>query len=212
MPELNNNEPSKASGKASETLSLAEIRVEITNIDSQILALLARRRAISRAVAVNKLGDFKPVRDQQREQQLLDSLIEKGSQLDLAPHYVTRLFHTIIEDSVILQRQYLQQQSNPVLLQGQNKSVALLGGRGAYSYLAANKYFGSQAEFHGFASFDKVLKSVQQGEDDFGVIPIENTTSGGITEVYDLLLNAELSIIGEVKQPIKHCLLAPNNT
>jgi len=191
------------------TLSLDEIRVAISNIDTQLLQQLARRRELSRAVVLNKLGNFKPVRDQQREQQLLDSLIDKGSQLNLAPHFVTRLFHTIIEDSVTLQQQFLQQYANPEQWQEIGKKIAILGGRGAYSYLAANQYFSfANNEFIGFDSFEQVLGSVQENATDFAVIPIENTTSGGINEVYDLLLHADLAVVGEVNQPIEHCLLA----
>ncbi|TQV76552.1 prephenate dehydratase [Aliikangiella marina] len=194
-------------------LSLAEIRQGITEIDDQLIDLLAKRRDFSRSVAINKLGDFKPVRDQQREKELLDILIAKGAAKGLAPHYITRLFHTIIEDSVILQGQFLQNHSNPGLLDGGNKTVAVLGGKGAYSYLAAQKYFdGQQATYEAFDSFEGILNSVQSGENEFGVLPIENTTSGGITEVYDLLLHSELSIIGEVSQSINHCLLGQKTT
>lgn len=190
-------------------MTLDDIRKEISDTDDQLLSLLAKRRKLSQAVASSKMGDQKPVRDQEREQQLLDDLIEKGSRLELAPHYVTRLFHTIIEDSVVLQQQILQQQSNSDLLQYSNQSIAILGGKGAYSYLAAKRYFsGSNNQFDGFTSFSQVLDSVESENHSFGVIPIENTTSGGITEVYDLLLNSELTIVGEVFQPIEHCLLA----
>lgn len=198
---------------AKPVMSLDQIRREISALDSELLNLFSRRRELSLAVAVNKLGDFKPVRDQQREQQLLDSLIDKGRELNLAPHYVTRLFHTIIEDSVILQRQYLQQHNNPELLSQSQKKIAILGGEGAYSHLAASKYFGcGDNQLNGYDSFQKILNSVTEGVDDFGVIPIENTTSGGINEVYDLLLESELSVVGEVNQPIEHCLLAAKST
>lgn len=194
-------------------MSLQQIREEISTLDNQLLTLFSRRRELSLAVAMNKLGDFKPVRDQQREQELLDALIEKGRELNLAPHYVTRLFHTIIEDSVILQRQFLHQHNNPELLSKSQKNIAILGGEGAYSHLAASKYFGlGENQFNGYDSFKKVLQSVSEGADDFGVIPIENTTSGGINEVYDLLLDSELSVVGEVNQPIEHCLVAPKAT
>jgi len=91
---------------------------------------------------------------------------------------------------------------------GNGKSLAVLGGKGAYSYLAAKKYFSnSNNTYLPCGSFEAVLQSVEQGKVDYGVIPIENTTSGGITEVYDLLLESSLSIIGEEKYNIRHCLV-----
>ena len=56
--------------------------------------------------------------------------------------------------------------------------------------------------------FDEVVDAVEKGEADLAVLPIENTTSGGINEVYDLLLHTTLSIVGEEKFQVKHCLVA----
>ncbi|MET1256055.1 bifunctional 3-deoxy-7-phosphoheptulonate synthase/chorismate mutase [Aliikangiella maris] len=194
-------------------LSLDKIRVEISDLDNKLLELFAYRRELSRAVAINKASDLRPVRDQQREQQLLDMLIEKGSQSGLDSHYVTTLFHAIIEDSIAVQRDYLQAQSNPQVDNDKLKTIAVLGGQGSYSYLAAKKHFNqSHNAYQGFNSFEKVLKSIEEGKTDYGVIPIENTTSGGITEVYDLLLDSNLSIIGEEKYPINHCLVTKSGT
>jgi len=94
----------------------------------------------------------------------------------------------------------------------QNKSLAVLGGKGAYSYLAARKYFSaSDNSYLACDSFESVLSSVTQGKVDYGVIPIENTTSGGITEVYDLLLESNLNIVGEEKYSVDHCLVGINS-
>ena len=58
----------------------------------------------------------------------------------------------------------------------------------------------------------KYLKKVQTGEADFGVLPLENTTSGAINEVYDLLQHTDLSLVGELAYPIKHCVLVNDKT
>ena len=54
--------------------------------------------------------------------------------------------------------------------------------------------------------FDEVVRAVEQGEADYALLPIENTTSGGINEVYDLLLHTTLSIVGEETFQVKHCI------
>ena len=194
-------------------IPLGDIRKEISQLDDNLLSLFARRRFLSKAVAVNKQTDLRPIRDQKREKELLEVLIQKGSESGLDSHFVTRIFHAIIEDSLAIQRDYLQSQSNPDYQQHSVKSIAILGGPGAYSYLAAKKHFSSSKNnYLGCSTFDKVIKSVELEKADFGVIPIENTTSGGITEVYDLLLDSSLTIIGEEKYPIKHCLVATPDT
>ncbi len=191
-------------------LDLGDIRNEISSIDNSLLALLSRRRLLSESVAKTKQVIEKPLRDQEREKELLESLVERAVQLNLDSHYITRLFNLIIEDSVQFQQDYLQSLNNPDLKSSICKSLAVLGGKGAYSYLAAKKYFSnSENSYLACSSFEKVLKSVESGKVDFGVIPIENTTSGGITEVYDLLLASDLTIIGEEKYPVNHCLVAP---
>ena len=94
--------------------SLDEIRLRLNELDDQLLNLLSERRQMSIEVAKSKVETSKPVRDAEREQQLLVKLINNGKekyQLD-AP-YITKIFHTIIEDSVLLQQAYLQNLANP---------------------------------------------------------------------------------------------------
>ncbi len=188
--------------------NLKGIREAISKLDNQLLALLSQRRVFSQSVAQEKQFIDKPLRDQIRERELLESLVTKAIPLGLDSHYVTRLFNTIIEDSVQYQQDYLQSINHPELKGKTPKALAVLGGKGAYSYLAAKRYFAaSDNTYLACDSFEKVLRNVQGGNVDFGVIPIENTTSGGITEVYDLLLDSNLSIIGEEKYPVNHCLI-----
>ncbi|MBU2114948.1 MAG: chorismate mutase, partial [Gammaproteobacteria bacterium] len=115
-------------------MELDEIRHAISDTDQQLLALLAKRRQLALAVADAKLAQNKPIRDQKREQELLVSLIGQGKPLGLDAHYVTRLYHVIIEDSVLQQQAKIQGQLN-----GSDSPavrVAFLGGQGSYSYWA----------------------------------------------------------------------------
>jgi len=81
-----------------------------------------------------------PVRDQVREDQLLVRLIQQGQKVGLDPHYVTQLFHVIIEESVLNQQAMLARWANPGSEKRLNR-VAFLGDKGSYSYLATKKYF-----------------------------------------------------------------------
>lgn len=120
--------------------SLDEIRTNVSRIDNEILKLLAERRQLSLEVAKSKIQTAKPVRDQTREQELLLRLIETGQSLQLDAQYVTQIFHTIIEDSVLFQQAFLQKIANPESLQPVAR-VSFLGAKGSYSNLASRSYF-----------------------------------------------------------------------
>jgi len=198
----------------SEELDLNKIREKITALDQKLLELFAERRALTLNVAKSKAHQIRPVRDQQREQELLVRLITQGKKLGLDAHYVTSIFQTIIEDSVLNQQAYLQQLANPNI-QVPTVSVAFLGDKGSYSHLACHKYFARRAEKiieTGCQSFGEIMQLVESGHVDYGMLPIENTSSGSINEVYDILQHTNLSIVGEITRPIEHCLLTSVNT
>ena len=141
-------------------------------------------------------------------------MIKEGKQIGLDPHYVTQIFHVIIEDSVLNQQAMLAERANPGSALPLNR-VAFLGDKGSYSYLATQKYFsrrpGELLEM-GCQSFAEIIQKVENTEADYAVLPIENTTSGSINEVYDQLQHTQLSIIGELTHPIRHTLLVATNT
>lgn len=193
---------------------LENLRIKITDLDSQLLALLAERQQLTNQVAETKIHHHIPVRDQLREEQLLVRLIKQGQKYGLDAHYVTQLFHVIIEDSVLNQQALLAQRANPGSTLPLNR-VAFLGDKGSYSYLATQKYFsrrpGELMEI-GCQSFAEIIKRVETNEADYAVLPIENTSSGSINEVYDQLQHTQLSIIGELTHPIRHALLVAADT
>ncbi|HAS6261626.1 TPA: prephenate dehydratase [Vibrio vulnificus] len=193
-------------------LSLDEIRLRLNDLDDQLLSLLSERRKLSIEVAKSKVETSKPVRDASREQQLLVKLITNGREkYQLDAQYITKLFHTIIEDSVLLQQSYLQNLLNPEQSRKPLARVAFLGSKGSYSHLASREYFSRKntelIELN-CDHFKEVTQTVESGHADFGVLPIENTSSGSINEVYDLLQHTTLYIVGELTQPIEHCLVA----
>ena len=193
---------------------LDQIRERITALDTELLSLLSERRGLTNQVAETKIKHHIPVRDQAREEQLLIRLIKEGQQRGLDAHYITQIFHVIIEDSVLNQQAMLAERANPGSALPLNR-VAFLGDRGSYSYLATQKYFsrrpGDLLEL-GCQSFREVVGKVESNEADYAVLPVENTTSGSINEVYDQLQNTELSIIGELTHAIKHSLLVAKET
>ena len=89
--------------------------------------------------------------------------------------------------------------------------IAYQGEPGAYSEAAALR-FNPGADPVPRQSFDDVFHAVAQGEATHGILPIENTIGGSIHRNYDLLLEHELPIVAEVKQPIVHHLIVREGT
>ena len=85
--------------------------------------------------------------------------------------------------------------------------VAFQGERGAFSEIAAIKFFGSSIEPVLCKTFEEIFKKISCKEADYGLLPIENSQTGGINEAHDLLLHQELFAVGEVKLKVEHCLI-----
>lgn len=192
------------------SLDLSEIRQQITQLDRNLLKLLSERHRLAFDVARSKEITQKPLRDLEREQQLLQELIQfaENQNYQLEAQYITDIFQRIIEDSVATQQVYLQKKLNAQ--REQNIHIAFLGKRGSYSHLAARSYATRYQETLvelSCRSFDEIFEKVSAGEADYGVLPLENTTSGAINEVYDLLQHTDLSLVGELAYPIRHCVL-----
>jgi chorismate mutase/prephenate dehydratase len=183
-----------------------KIRSEINSVDERILEALASRRKLAEQIIQEKDHTGTPIRDLLREEQLLADLIAKGRDRGLDAHLVTRVFHEIIDDSIRSQQLHLLNYDKIAL-----KRVAFQGIEGAYSELAGRKYFAPYLDhtlFTGADTLEQVVNAVEDGNVDYGLLPVENTTAGSINEVYDLLSIAQLSIIGEEILRVEHCLLA----
>ena len=190
-------------------MDLNQFREEINQIDRELLELLARRRQVSRKVIQVKDENGLPLRDVQREEELFDVLIPAGRQLELDAHFVTSVFHEIIDDSVRYQQHFLQRNLNPTA--ERDLRIAYQGVDGAYSSLAARKHFADEIDrstLIGCSTFAEVVHLVESGNAEYALLPVENTTAGSINEVYDLLTNTKLSIVGEEIFRVEHCLLA----
>ncbi len=89
--------------------------------------------------------------------------------------------------------------------------IAYQGTEGAFSEEAALKY-APGAEPLGFPTFHQVFEAVARGAVDRGIVPVENAVAGSINQTYDLLLQSDLHVVGEVVLRVRHCLLVPPGT
>jgi 3-deoxy-7-phosphoheptulonate synthase len=85
--------------------------------------------------------------------------------------------------------------------------AAFLGEMGTFSHKACTQYFGTKVAAVPTPSFRSIFEAVKSGEVDFGVVPLENSLTGSIHENYDLLLDYDLRIVGEITLRIIHHLI-----
>jgi len=192
---------------SSNSEKISSLRGQVNEIDSAIINLLSERRKLSLKLLHEKTKKNKPIRARDRENEILERVLKLAGEKGLDKNVAAKIFRDIIEDSVVYQEQKIKKDS-PALFISKGNKIALQGIEGSYSALAAKKFFGRKIKLVSKKRFDEVVRAVESGEADFGVLPIDNTTSGGINEVHDLLLSTDLSVVGEEYCRVNHCLAA----
>ncbi len=191
----------------SETKNRDDIRSAITDLDRQLVDLIAKRGDLVEEILKAKAEAGLPVRDREREQAVLKGAIERGKAQGVPAELVESLFHGLFEASIQRQRTKFDGMRDEDLNEA---TVAYLGGPGSYSHIAAQRIFERRNASVVPApkrDFIGIFRAVESGEVDYGVIPIENTTTGSINEVYDLLLAGRAKIAGEFLLRVDHCLI-----
>ena len=189
---------------------LDRLRASLDEIDRRILGALAERQRLIEETARWKASAADFLRDPAREEAMLGRLREEARELGLDGFYVTALFRQIVEHAVRFQvdhfnGQHAEDAARPPLV------VAYQGTDGAYSHLAAQRHFSGRAQavdYRGHETFLGAVEAVEHGDSTYALLPIENTTAGSINEVYDLLAERDLWIVGEEVLAVDHCLLA----
>ena len=195
-------------------MDLLELREQIDAIDRQIVSLYEQRMDICSQVAEYKIETGKKVFDRQREMEKLAS-VKALTHNAFNSHGVEELFEQIMSMSRKLQYQLLAQHGSmgklPFIgVDGLDKSrarVVFQGAEGAYSQAAMTQYFGEQIQSFHVDTFRDAMSAIDEGSADFAVLPIENSTAGIVSEIYDLLVEFENYIVGEQIIQVCHCLL-----
>ncbi len=199
-------------------MTLTPIREEIDEIDEQLIELYKKRMECSKKVAIYKMENGIPILNTEREKEVLDSVEARAGEYGPSARL---LYATIMELSRALQHDMLgsgEQLKNEILCAentvpytDENVRVVCFGAEGAYAHKAAKKIFPNAAPV--FRSpFREVFKAIMNGEADFGVIPIENSSAGSVTDVYDLMLQYRFYIAAAADIPVDHCLAARPGT
>lgn len=195
-------------------MDLLQLRDKLDIIDAQIVELYEKRMDICAQVAEYKISTGKKVFDKQRENEKL-AKVRSLTHNEFNGHGIVELFEQIMSMSRKLQYQLLAEHGSlgklPFIgvdeLETAKARVVFQGAEGAYSHAAMMKYFGDQIQSFHVDTFREAMSAIDEGSADFAVLPIENSTAGIVSEIYDLLVEFENYIVGEQIIKIEHCLL-----
>lgn len=189
---------------------LGEIRVEIDKIDSKLIELFKKRMDCAKAVGLYKKENNIPVLNQNRENEILDNVEAKGGEYG---SHARLLFSNIMELSRALQHNIVgsgKKLRADILnasskMQTENVKVGYQGIKGGNGHEATLKLF-PNSEAVNYKTFSDVFDAVDKGEIAYGVLPVENSTAGSVSAVYDLILKHRFYIVKALDLPIDYCL------
>ncbi len=175
-----------------ESAALARLRDEIDDVDRRILEALNQRAELVRRVGALKRQTRAGIYRAARERDLVAALVEANPG-PFPNGGIPPVFREIVSATRSLELRL---------------RIAFLGPEGTFSHLAAREIFGSVVDFVPVTTIADVLAAVERGEADHGIVPVENTTEGVVTQTLDALLESGLGLCGEGLLRISHQLLS----
>ncbi len=197
-------------------MELKDLRDRLDQIDDQITELFRQRMETVREVADYKRQHNVPVLASGREREILYRVTGiAGPELE---EYTKILYSTLMELSRDYQEDRLTRSDSKLceeILAAVERTgdfpsravVACQGSEGAYSQMACDKLF-SLPQILYCSRFEGVFRAVETGMCRYGILPIENSSAGSVTEVYDLMEKYHCKIVRSLKLKVEHCLLA----
>ena len=199
---------------------LNDYRIEIDNIDKELVELIDKRMRVAEKIGSYKKENNLPVLDLAREREKLDKITDMAKE-DMASY--TRLLYNLIMDmrtdhqrkhngeiSELMENIKSALESTDKILP-KRPVVACQGVMGAYSQQACDKIFDMPKVMY-MKNFEGVFKAIDEGLCAYGVLPLENSTAGSVNKVYDLMMKYNFYIVKSIKFKIDHSLLALEGT
>ncbi|NLG87805.1 MAG: prephenate dehydratase [Clostridiaceae bacterium] len=193
-------------------LNLQQYREIINGIDKNLVSVFEQRMETVKMIADYKRKNKMKILDAEREKKVIENAVSNLKNRELEKYL--RFF---IDDLLTLCRQYQidsiandfpvsYEEAKPDIMPG--STIGYYGLPGSYCEEAAIEYFGRIFSGKSYQTFDEVISALSSGEIDIGVLPIENSSTGTITEVIDLIRDNNVYIVGEHILAIRHNLLA----
>ncbi len=173
-------------------MSLEELRKRIDAIDDQLVNLLNERAGVVVEIGKLKTQADRPIYAPDREKQVLDKVV-KANKGPLPDRTLVAIWREMMSGSFVLEKR---------------PRIAYLGPGGSFSHTAAMLKFGRSVEYEPLADIRDIFDEICKGHSDLGIVPIENSTGGGVIETLDALIDTDVKICAEVLMTIHHNLLA----
>jgi len=173
-------------------MALDELRDRIDEIDSRLLRLLNERARVVVEIGKLKNKTGGQIYAPDREKEVLEKIV-KANEGPLPDRCLLAIWREMMSGSFALER--------PL-------RIGYLGPEGSFSHTAAMLKFGQSVEYEPLADIRSIFEEVSKEHCDLGLVPIENTTGGGVIETLDALIDSDVKICSEVLMPIHHSLLA----
>ena len=197
-------------------MSLEELRKQIDEIDDKISDLYVKRMEICKQIGIEKANQGSAVNVVDREKAVVNRIT--ADKPDEMKRYLKLLYDTVFFQSKNYQGKYVKTKSDtvqslrsilakPRLDFPVSATVACQGVKGAYSGEATEKLF-DISDVTYFKTFEGVFNAVDKGLCEYGVLPIENSNAGSVSQVYDLMKKYNFYIVKSVRVQISHALCA----
>ena len=192
-----------------------QIREDIKEVDYKIAELFEKRMKYTAELAEAKKEIGAPIYDKNREDEKLADITKNRSN----PFIVKGLEEIFIQMMSISRKyqyhlvhqrdRYIENYFTevPELVMFPDTRVVYAGVPGSFTCMASEKFFGRDIDHYGVAQFKEVALALNNGDADYGVLPIENSSAGDVAGVYNILLENDVCIVGEVFVKVDHCLL-----
>ena len=196
-------------------IDLNKIRDEIDETDKGIVRLFEKRMELTEEVAKYKIETGKPVFDKEREISKLKKLRGETSN-EFNAKGIQEVFQQMMSISRKRQYQLLTEHGadeqvdyrQTDALQFSHSKVVFQGVEGAYSFAAMKTFFDDTIESSHVETWKEAMQQVAEQKVDYGVLPIENSTAGSVSDIYDLMIRYPNYIVGEQILKIEHTLMA----
>ena len=179
---------------------LGDYRIEIDKIDEEMTKLLEKRMNISKSISKYKMEHDMQIFHPEREKMVIEKNkdhLENKEYESLVESYYDNLMYL----SRLVQQKEIYSENNiytkPYKNDRENLVVGYQGVPGSFGNEAMLKYFKNIKEAKAYEKFEDVFKAVENGEIEYGILPVENSSTGGIGTVEDLLKEYNLYIVGE---------------
>ena len=195
---------------------LQTLRAQIDVIDRQLADLFRQRMDVTKKVGEYKAANGLPILDRAREKQVLAAkaaLVGDELRADITTLFETimslsrRQQQTLVDDNSWIETHRSAWAACRVPLP--DPRVLYQGEPGAYAEEASIRFFGTDCDRTNTVTWEDIFVALRDGSADYGVLPIENSSTGSINQVYDLLARYGAYIVGEQTIRVDHCLMAP---